>query len=152
MGVDTHDYIGPYMEACTPLVEHKDDQCKKPQECPNSGSGFCPACGIDTEKRYRIRKGPEAGRYSIMEITNDALMGTDIMCDPPEINGVFTYRIIPNAQANRAWDDDDTINLLGTDMEAECDEFAERYKAEIEKVKAVFGPVEIRWGYLRWYS
>lgn len=163
MSIDTKLYLGPYAEWQVPLVEVREDRCRKLAACPNVASGFCPACGIDVKGRFVSSRHPERSP-ECDTLTRGNLHGTGSMgsrYEEIEEDGklIAAFRHVPNVRRGtpRDFDLEDqgelAVDLRTLDAAAEVAWFNDAFARELAALAEAFGkgPM-LRWGLLRWYN
>lgn len=159
MGIDVTRYLGPYVEAEVKIQEVVVDTCEKKKECPDPKSGYCSVCGIKASSRFKKRNQEVPEYLDGMGATKEAMCETSGMSSPDVIDGVRTYRYIPNMHRDaprNLWLRDEVedlhIEMGDLDVKKEINWFEKAFAKEIEIIRKHYGTIKIKWGYIQWCS
>ena len=147
-----HNYhIGPVVTATIPeptLVQEEKKGCPKCKV--ELSSAFCAKCGT-AKDTYQVNVNKYPNYYDIFEDDPDVLVPVTDRNSKDVPGNVIAWC------ANQVgWSVDleetDHVNLLGRNLQEECDRFAAKYAKEIEILKKHYNNVQVNWGIYSYYS
>ena len=152
-------YLGPYAELTVTLKTETKDYCGLPSACPNVGSGTCPTCGVQADRRYHHFQKAEPPLYPVVSrVLFDSLLLTDGLHGPERLADYkVVHRLIPNMpkeeQAPRDFylpEGSCWMDLAGVDMAGEMAWLTRAFQTELEHLRNLYGDLQVRWGFLQW--
>ena len=158
MGMNQSTHIGVFLEFKNGQVEHKETVLKSPstdKEYPlNGGVKFCPESGDKLQEHVKtiVKKIHVQGYIDGVEGLDE-----EMFWSPEGLNTI----ILPNKSSdyvpfmlNRlgGYYSDGRLDLSGVDIQETIERFKQRYAAHIKYYEEKYGPLEVKFGAVSYYS